>query len=267
MNRSPANQQVLWDSYDVQDVSWSGNLGLLYHVTPKTDITFNAARAFRSPFLEERYQYIDQGNLVKIGDPNLKPEEGRFFDVGLRHWGERFRLNSHVFYNQINNMVVEVPTTYEGRNAFMKTNIGSVELYGADLHFEFNLNSTLSVYSTAAYTYGQDTYAEEALPLVPPLNGRLGVRFTHSLFSLDLISTLFAEQDRTASWELTTPGYTLFDAYVTSRSFALGQIQAMVFLGVENILDRDYRNHLSTNRGSIMVEPGRNVSIRFQLNR
>jgi outer membrane receptor protein involved in Fe transport len=36
-------------------------------------------------------------------------------------------------------------------------------------------------------------------------------------------------------------------------------------IGVENILDKEYRNHLSTNRGSIITEPGRNIFIRANI--
>ncbi len=80
------NQVLYWSSYNAHDISWSGNAGFIYSLNEQTDITFNFARSFRSPSLEERYQYIDLGNLVKLGDPNLKPEKGYFFDLGLRIW-------------------------------------------------------------------------------------------------------------------------------------------------------------------------------------
>jgi outer membrane receptor protein involved in Fe transport len=32
-----------------------------------------------------------------------------------------------------------------------------------------------------------------------------------------------------------------------------------IFTGVENVFDKAYRNHLSTTRGTIKIEPGRNI--------
>jgi outer membrane receptor protein involved in Fe transport len=32
---------------------------------------------------------------------------------------------------------------------------------------------------------------------------------------------------------------------------------------VENIFDKAYRNHLSTTRGSITIEPGRNIFLKL----
>lgn len=265
-NMSPPNQVKLWDAQTAGDQSWSANLGLLYKPSSSTDVTFTLARSFRSPYLEERYQYIDLGSLVKFGDPNLNPERGMFGDVGVRFWHDSWNLVANVFYNRINDMVIEAPATYEGREALQKTNIGSAELYGFDMRLEYNPWRSFTVYGSAAYVYGQDTYINDPLPLVPPLNGRLGISGPVSrFFRFELAATLFATQSRTADWEIETPGYTLLDAYLSSKSVSLGSLNGKLFLGIENILDRAYRNHLSTNRGAITAEPGRNVSVRLQL--
>ncbi len=265
-DNQPAGQVVLWDAQTAQDHSWSGNLGLLFKTTKNSDVTLTLARSFRSPYLEERYQYIDLGSLVKVGDPNLKPEQGAFADVGLRYWGDRFTLAGNLFFNQIKNMVTETPGVYDERNALLKTNIGSAELYGLDLGLTIRLYKSISFFGNAAYVYGTDTYLDEPLPLVPPLNGRVGLRGTMSRFlEFECAARLVGRQNRVAEWEMDTSGYSLFDFYLNSRSFNLGRMNSQVFLGIENIFDRAYRDHLSTNRGSIVVEPGRNISIRWRL--
>ncbi len=265
-NPNPGNQIQLWEAQTAGDQSWSANVGLLYRPTTVTDFTLTLARSFRSPYLEERYQYIDLGSLVKIGDPDLNPEKGLFGDVGMRLWLDRWNVVANVFYNRIRDMVIEAPATYQGRDALKKTNIGSAELYGIDFRVEYNPWSSLKVYGSAAYVHGQDSYINEPLPLVPPLNGRLGLSGPLSrYFRIELAATLFAGQVRTAEWEMETPGYALFDAYLTSKSVSMGSMNGQLFLGVENMFDRSYRNHLSTNRGAISAEPGRNLSVRLQL--
>lgn len=262
----PASQVVLWDAQTAQDQSWSGNLGMLFKTTKKSDVTLTLARSFRSPYLEERYQYIDLGSLVKVGDPNLKPEQGAFADVGLRYWGDSFTLAGNLFFNQIKNMVTETPGVYEDRAALLKTNIGSAELYGLDLGLTIRLYKSLSFFGNAAYVHGTDTYLDEPLPLIPPLNGRVGIRGAMSRFlEFECAARLVGTQERVAEWEMDTSGYSVFDFYLNSRSFKLGSLNSQIFLGIENIFDRAYRDHLSTNRGSITVEPGRNISIRWRL--
>ncbi len=69
------------------DQSWSGNLGLLYSVSKSLDIAFNFAHAFRSPVLEERFQYINLGGDIFIGNPNLESERGNFIDASIKDLG------------------------------------------------------------------------------------------------------------------------------------------------------------------------------------
>jgi len=266
VNETPDNQIVMWDATNAGDHSWSGNMSLLYKVTPRLDVTFNTARSFRSPYLEERFQYIDLGNLLKIGDPHLQPEQGYFNDAGVRLWHERWTLVGNIFMNKIKDMVVEVPALVDGRNALQKTNIGSAVLYGFDLSGDVKLSRLLNISASAAYVYGQDSFKNEPLPLVPPLNGRVSLHGAlNRFFTYELAAALFYTQNRTAGWEIETPGYVRFDAYLTSKPFFLGGIQNQFFFGVENVADRAYRDHLSTNRGFITVEPGRNFSIRWRL--
>src|ERR1035437_3937443 len=83
------------------DQSWSGNLGLLYSVFNDVDVTFNLAHAFRSPVQEERFQYINLGCNIYLGNPNLKPEQGNFLDLGVHIWKPDFTFKGNVFLNNI----------------------------------------------------------------------------------------------------------------------------------------------------------------------
>jgi outer membrane receptor protein involved in Fe transport len=48
---------------------------------------------------------------------------------------------------------------------------------------------------------------------------------------------------------------------VASIPVEFSGVSLMVRGGVRNILDRDYRNHLSTLRGVVTSEPGRNLFV------
>jgi len=55
------------------------------------------------------------------------------------------------------------------------------------------------------------------------------------------------------------------DLALSSRKFDLGFASLRLFAGVDNLTNASYTNHLSTNRGSISVEPGRNIFVRASL--
>ncbi|MDR3501673.1 MAG: TonB-dependent receptor, partial [Legionella sp.] len=89
------------------DKSWSGSLGILYSLFPDFDVTFNVAHAFRSPVQEERFQYINLGGNIYLGNPNLKPEQGTFLDLGIRIWKSNLTFKGNLFLNNIKDLVID----------------------------------------------------------------------------------------------------------------------------------------------------------------
>jgi hemoglobin/transferrin/lactoferrin receptor protein len=74
-----------------------------------------------------------------------------------------------------------------------------------------------------------------------------------------------ARQDKIAEGEKETAGYYRLDFTLNTKAFDLGFMKIQGFAGIDNITDNRYTNHLSTNRGDISVEPGRNIFVRLRL--
>lgn len=259
-----------------QSISWSANAGVLFHAGTATDIAVNLARSFRAPSLEERFKYIDLGNYVRLGDPALRPESGFSADLGIRRWSSRLTLQADMFVNHLSDMIVEVPgefiyTTVTGTDyttdtipAFINSNVSKALLYGFDFRFEYNFHSNFVLFGTGSYVRGIEPVTEENLPLIPPLNGRLGLRYRLTgIGSAELSVVAASRQARIAEGEQETAGYTRFDMSVSTIRIPVGKTALQLFAGIDNITDRAYTNHLSTNRGSISVEPGRNFYLRL----
>lgn len=264
INNNPANQIIIWKKTDTDDISYSGNFGVKYSVNPELDLTLSLGYSFRSPSLEERFQYIDLGSLVRLGDPDLKPEKGYSTDLGLRYYGKDIKIISSLFYNHITDIVVEKPGTFEGRNAQIKTNIGEARLYGFDFLINYNLYNDWLAYFTASFVKGDDISEDTNLPQIPPLNGTLGLKLSIvKNLSADFSSAIFAPQNDVSTGEISTPGYAVFNASVNFKNINFSSFKMQFFAGVENIFDKAFRNHLSTTRGGIKLEPGRNFYIRF----
>ncbi|MGE5352293.1 MAG: TonB-dependent receptor [Acidobacteriota bacterium] len=256
-----------WAAVKANNYSWSGNADMLYSVTQGVNVNLNFARSFRAPSLEERFRYIDQGSVIYLGDPNLKPEDGFSTDAGVRIFNEVISLNFNMFLNSLSNMVVDKPSTYEGRAAFVSSNVGKARLYGFDVNAEYNLLNNYVIYMLASYVSGRDVEKDVYLPLMPPLNGKLGFRLPVMEYAnVDLSATLFSQQNHTAQGEMKTPGYAYFDLYLNSAPFKIMGSSLTAFAGIENITDKAYRNHLASNRGLLNVEPGRNFFLKLNFN-
>jgi hemoglobin/transferrin/lactoferrin receptor protein len=266
-NYTPSGQKVIWNQTTEDDISWSANLGTMYALNKYINVTFNTARSFRSPSLEERYQYIDLGSLVRLGNPDLKPENGVFLDAGFKVFSPVVKFTGSGFLNIINDLVIEVPGTYEGRQAMIKTNAGKSEFYGFDANLEYNFYKKFVFYGTVSYVRGRDIENELDLPQIPPLNGSLGLKISVTKYiNLDFNTIFFTRQNKIAAGEVETPGYVTLNLYAQSMPFTLSSVKINLYGGIENILNKEYRNHLSTNRGTITQEPGRNYFVKLSVN-
>ncbi len=157
-------------------------------------------RSFRSPSLEERFQYIDQGSSVRVGNPTLKPERGNTADFGIRYYSSQLKIVSSVFFNYFRDLVAEVPGTFEGRSAFIKTNIGRARMYGFDFRADYCFYDGNIFYVVASHVKGEDIAAAGNLPEIPPFNGNLGIKFVLSdKLKADFSSSVFAAQKNAAA--------------------------------------------------------------------
>ena len=130
----------------------------------------------------------------------------------------------------------------------------------------YNFYKEFIGYFSAAYVRGEDTGNGTDLPQIAPLNGRFGVKAgVTRYFVVDLSAIVFDAQDKVAAGEYKTPGYATIDLAVNSTTFNMKYGTLQFFGGIQNILDKDYRNHLATNRGSVTIEPGRNFYFRMSV--
>ncbi len=263
-NDSPSGQKVIWDDTKSNDVSYSANVGLLYSILSNLYLSLSLGHSFRSPSLEERFQYIDLGSLVRLGNPYLNPEKGYSADLGIRFYSLPIKFISSFFFNYLTDLITEEPTTYENRQAKIKTNIGEARLYGFDLRFDYNFYNDFVLYSSASFVKGDDITGNTNLPEIPPLNGTVGINFNViNYLNAEFSSTIFAPQNDIAPGEIKTPGHAVFNFGINTEKIRFSSVSFRLVGGVENMFDKNYRNHLSTTRGSITVEPGRNLYIKL----
>ncbi|MCQ2137902.1 MAG: TonB-dependent receptor [Bacteroidales bacterium] len=269
-NLNPDGKYVTFAAGSRTDASWSGNFGAIYKLTSSLDAVFNASRSYRSPALEELFKFIDlSGNKVHFGNPDLKAENGLSADLGARWHGDKLQFEVSGFVNRINDMIVERMTNVDPQSVndtLMLDNASRALLYGAEFSASYSFSRKFGMYASGSMTKGLETSNDNAwLPLIPPVNGRVGLVYDNpSLFGADLSFAAAGARKAgfVAEGETPTEAYWRLDLAAHSKIFSFGRCALQLFAGVENITDNAYTNFLSTNRGNIRLEPGRNIYFR-----
>ena len=245
-NDSPPNQRITFDENEEYKISWSANLGILYALTDDMDLSLNTGRSFRAPSLEESFKYIDLGSKVLLGDPNLDPEKGYSLDIGMRVWKPKFNFKVNGFVNWLSDMIVEEPGEFsyslttgavDTLPALINANVDEARLYGIDLSFQYNFYKNFVLHGSGSFVRGENTMNNTDLPLIPPMNGRLGLKYNlPKYFGVDLVAIGFADQNKVADGESETKGFARFDLMIHSSLINIDFAKVQFFGGIESAI-------------------------------
>jgi iron complex outermembrane recepter protein len=85
---------------------FSGSVGATYQLPDHNYVKVNLARSYRAPAINElTANELDPANVFKIGDPNLKAEQGYEVDVAYGNNGPDIGFEVDGFYNHIGNFI------------------------------------------------------------------------------------------------------------------------------------------------------------------
>lgn len=265
-NDDPATATLLWESEDDQDFSWSSTLGFLYKPVSQWNFKLNFSKSFRCPTLEERFEYINNENIIELGDPDLDSETSLATDFGIKYIQDNLTAGLNIFHNKMKNLVIQKAAVIDEADYLINTNAGEALLYGFELFGTGDLPYNFSLSSNLSYVYAEDVKENAPLALIPPLNGQLILNYRYkNLLNFSAEMNAFARQDRIADWELETPGYAYFNFLVYTNNFEFFHTKHQIFFRIDNFTDKAYRNHLSTNRGAMLMEPGRNFGLSWKV--
>lgn len=260
--------------------SWSTNLGANYEISKGLNVALSGGHSFRAPNIEEMYKYLDLGSTVEIGNPDLKPEESNFIDLGLHYNNDQLSISVNGFLSSIDNLIAEEAgeTTYDNYDndgnvsstdtlaALILNNIDKALLYGFDASINYQALPQLDVFANIAYTIGENKSDGGYLPQIAPMRGLAGFKYSAYKYLHGGIELEWAaKQDKIAEGETTTDAYAIINLKLNTPKISFDKVDIQAFAGVGNILNTEYSNHLSTNRASVRVEPGRNFYVKVKL--
>lgn len=249
-------------------VTLSGSTGINYRPDAEFEFGFQAARAHRTPTIEELFSdapHLGTG-AYEIGDSDLRNEIGHGFDIFGNYTGNVIRIETSVFYNRISNFIFLLPTgdIHEPSGLPVFHYIAeNADLIGGEMGIAARLWDSIALEGQASYVHGTRRGTErEPLPFMPPLRGRVGATYDVRGWWIGSTVRWTAHQNRVASGEAPTGGYYLFDLEFGSRMHYSGR--HLILLRIDNVFDTVYRDHLSRIQDRENPMPGRNASIVYR---
>lgn len=252
--------------------NFSGSVGLLLRPSETTTLAVNLARAARNPALEELYFEGPHAgnNAFEVGDDTLKSEQAMGLDISLRQQSERVSGEISYFYNHVNNFIFRRLTgDIEDDLAVAVFTQGEAVLQGIESHLDVRLSNLFSIEGGLDYVHGQLTTLSVPLPRIPPLRGRVGLRYQWNAFQAGIDASLVSKQERVfttplgrgALNETQTEGYGLAKLYA-AYSFVAGETTHTISVRLDNAGNTLYRNHLNYLK-DLAPEVGRDLRVNW----
>lgn len=245
----------------------------IYHWDDHLESGATLMKTFRTPGIEELFS--DGPHLAaysyEIGNADLGSEDGFGTEAFLRYATKRVKLNLTIFRNQIYSYLIPTNT---GEKEWGSGTAGWLWIYqyrgqdaildGSEFSVDAEIISRFQAQVHMSYVRG--TLASSELPLerIPPLNGKVALRYVTQPLNLHFTARFSDGQHRLAEFEEATDGHLVYDAGC-QLSFPVWQLQHQVVITIENIFDTEYRQHLSRIK-AVMPEPGRNAKLLYRLN-
>ncbi|HSM51749.1 MAG TPA: TonB-dependent receptor, partial [Thermoanaerobaculia bacterium] len=267
-------------SISAGDTLPAGHLVLAWAPRESWRLSLGVGRAARVPDPQERYFGLRRAGSDWVGNPGLEPSENSEVDLGLAWRSGGLSLEVDLFAAWIDDAVAVVDlarrepvpgVTNSRARSYVNTD---QRLWGGEASVRWALGERWLLSSGVSFVRGRQEVAPERgisdpdSPEIPPLAGRLALRYEGARGFAEVEGAAAARQDRVNAGlgETPTPGW----ATLALRAGAeAGRFSLLA--GVENLFDRDYRRHLSYQRdpfraGVQVPEPGRTytLSVRFR---
>ena len=238
----------------------------------------NVSSGFRAPHYSELLSNgVHHGTLrYEVGDPTLEPETANQFDFTAEYHGEHFEVQLNPFYTFFNNFIAISPTDslIESFPVFKYEQVPIVHMSGVDvaLHYHPHFAHRVHIESNYSFIY-TETDSGRSLPLMPQNRLSNTVRFSLGMKSIVQLEDVLLQyilhfgQYRTAEFETSSVPYHLIHLSLNGR-LAFKQHPIGFKIGVKNVLNSSYIDHLSRLKNIGMEHPGRNffISISYQFN-
>ncbi|OTG97547.1 TonB-dependent copper receptor [Acinetobacter sp. ANC 4654] len=187
---------------------------------------------------------------------DLDTEKTLQLDLGYQHQHGAFNSWVSAYAGLINDYILmsyhNHPTSGgHGHGSSFSAGAKNVDatIAGAEAGLGYQFSDAIQVDVSAMYAWGENTADNKALPQIAPLEGRFNLRYVQDKYTLGMLWRVVAKQDRISLNQGNIVGYDIneskaFSTLALNASYNLMQ-DVDVAVGVDNILDKTYTEHLN----------------------
>lgn len=253
----------------------NGYLGLI--ASPGKDWRFSlvGSTGFRAPNIDDLTKLnVVEATTIVVPNPELKPEYSYNLELSVaKTIGGKIRLEGTGFYNWLRSAQVIQPISYNGQDSIIidgekyqtlaPTNTGGAYVCGFQGSVLAQVTRSFSILSNLTYTYGYDETEGEPLDHIPPVFGMTSLRLELKKFKGDFY-VMYNGWKRLSQYSSSgednqqyATAYGMPSWYTLNLKLSYQVIRYLnVELGIENILDENYRKFASG-----ISSPGRNIIV------
>jgi hemoglobin/transferrin/lactoferrin receptor protein len=286
---SPSNDPIYAEDYpfaeivSIEESDVSPKLGVIYRVTPDTDVFLQYSHGFRAPPYEDANigLEIPAFNYRAVPNPDLRSESSNGFDLGIRWQGVEKGARLSVFRTRYTDFIeskVRLGVDPDsGRTLFQSQNLSATVIEGVEAGGHFSRQSAIGEFRFDGSLYvarGENRDNGQALNSVGPGQAVVGASWhaQNSNRQLRLQSTFtesWDDRDESSGELFKPPGHAVFDLYYSQQFGDRTTFRA----GLLNLTDRVYWNW-SDVRGLSPTDPvvpylaqaGRSISVSVNMN-
>jgi len=240
-----------------------GNAQIFYSPVKRIELSAGFGQTTRPPDAVERYFALEKPMAMPnwVGNPGLEPSKNRELDLGIKYSGDRLLGKATFFYSRVEDFITIFNLQKPGLKSARSYRNVDATLYGGELSLNISLPLHLNLQGGISYTRGEDDTFDKPLSEIPPLKGRVAMRYETNGYFSEIEGIFTDDQDRIdpALKEEETPGWGVMNFKAGMKYKGLS-----ISAGVENVFDRLYFEHLSYQRdpfatGTKIPEMGRNL--------
>ena len=252
-----------------KNVTYSASAGIANNSTDNVKIAFNVATGFRTPNVDDLSKVFESAKGVSliVPNPDLKPEKNVTGDFTISLFDNKIiTFDNTLFYTKLFDVIVtdnfnlngQTSVIYDGAltKVTANQNLGTATIFGYSTGLKINITPSFKFYGSFNYTYGRvesrDTNPKRPLDHIPPYYGITGFNFENKWVNLDLNMLYNGKkhvEDYSNSGEDNLvyapangmPAWQTYNFKVAVKPYK----NVMVFTGVENIVDVQYRTFAS----------------------
>ncbi len=260
--------QLPFNEIKQQNLTYSGNIGLVHNASENFIFKTNLSSGFRVPNIDDLAKIFESGaGTLIVPNKDLKPEQTVTGDFGfvLKSKSNKHQFDTTYFYTQLYDAIVTDSFTFNGQNTYdfgsgdvrtviANQNLGKAFVTGVNGNIKTTIAKNVQFNGSYNVTLGRVTNNGNRRPLdhIPPHFGKLGINFNpkwadfeaYMLFNgkkqLSDYSTS-GEDNLVYAPENGMPAWETYNFKVASKSIE----GFTLFTGIENILDTQYRNFAS----------------------